>query len=356
LECFRSSFLTLLISLFSFHSCLFFFLSSLLSLFTLFLFSSLFHSLLFSSPFSSLFSSSFPLSYDLETSGPTTKGRYLHEQQFSICVGDREIVLSCESIGERSQWIQDFRRCLAAPATGTLQVCDVPKESLSHQRRGSTFIKPFTKRRDGMRRRSMVEYDLEEKSVNGGAKEGGEEEEERKILLSGTLEKKSTSRMLGGWQKRYYVHTKKYLKYYKSESVYNVGKLAAKAEAAKVEEAAMTTTTTTTGSSASETGVATASAAAVSSSAGGPLATVDLRSIVQVEHVLDVSGVTGGVFVLTLRAGERKLIQLRAKSEIEAEEWVKSLNDTSSEMTTTTNNNEVEEEMMKEDDDCGGTV
>ena len=280
----------------------------------------------FSLSFSSLFSSSFPLSYDLETSGPTTKERYHHEQQFSICVGGREIVLSCESIGERSQWIQDFRRCLAAPATGTLQVCDVPKGSLSHQRRGSTFIKPFTKRRDGMLRRSMVEYDLEEESVNSGAKEGGGEEEERKILLSGTLEKKSTSRMLSGWQKRYFVHTKKYLKYYKSESVYNIGKLAAKSEAEKVEEA---TTTTTTAAAA-------AAAAAAASSAGGPLATVDVRSIVQVEHVLDISGVTGGVFVLTLRAGERKLIQLRAKSEIEAEEWVKCLNEASSEMTTTT--------------------
>lgn len=42
--------------------------------------------------------------YDLKDSKHSSNQRYNHEQQFSICVKDRELVLSCESQEERSQF------------------------------------------------------------------------------------------------------------------------------------------------------------------------------------------------------------------------------------------------------------
>ena len=215
--------------------------------------------------------------YDLKDSKHSSNQRYNHEQQFSICVKDRELVLSCESQEERSQWIVDFNRCLASSTNGAPVVCEAPTGTTG--RRGSTFVKPFTKRKDGMRN-SMVKYDEDENDD----KDDKDDTDSEEVFLKGNLEKKSTS-MIARWQSRYFIKTNTYLKYYQNEKSYQARQK------------------------------------------DGPLGTINLKSVVIVDHVLDLTGVTGGVFCITLHGGDRKQITLRAKNEVESEQWVKNLND-----------------------------
>ena len=218
--------------------------------------------------------------------------RYTHEKQFSIVVADRELVLSCESAEERDLWMHDFNRALSSPGGGPPRavpfLSSLPsvtnansssREAVSEDQ--PNFVRPVTKRHQGYTQ-SMAAFDFA--GVNDVTDVSSEPalsslSGSSRLVHQGYLFKKADTNANAGWQKRYYVFSGKYLKYYSTEKVYT-------------------------------------------NQSAPPKAIYSMQHVSMVMHKLDPSGKTGGVFMLVFHTGERKQIQLRAKNEIEAEEWI----------------------------------
>ena len=236
--------------------------------------------------------------------------RQEHERQFSITVAAREIVLSCSSMEERSEWIADLNRAISSADGRALQACEPPSTpnplpTTFGASRSSTFVRPLTKRHHGMTKSMMaVDFDesvfpyttAAEEEDGTGPRKDATSAAPAVVVLSGYLDKRAgTNSKLLGWQRRYFVQAGKYLKYFKSREDY--AKLAAAA----------------------------ATSVGAATKGRGPQGTVSLLSMSMAMHRLDPTGKTGGVFVVVLHGGDRKTIQLRAPSEVEAERWVDSL-------------------------------
>lgn len=226
-----------------------------------------------------------------------------HEQQFSISIATREIVLSCASAAERSEWIVDLKRSLSSADGSRLQACSpasmirstlAPASGKSGDPPESIYIRPLTKRHQRMTE-SMVAADFDESVLmnlphSNARSEIPSPQRRAVVVLSGYLDKQaSRNPNVLGWQRRYFVQAGKYLKYFNSRQDYEKH------------------------------------ASGEYGTRRGPQGIIHLPSISITMHKLDPTGKTGGVFVIVLRGGSRKKILLRAPSELEAEVWIQSI-------------------------------